>query len=88
MPVTTINDYVHITLSKNQTSGMESLVLISQKLVERMNAERREDAVNFTRPDLVRANGEKADLLAYKAKIADNLSAVSKAKGAIEWVDS
>ena len=88
MPVTTINDFVQISLAKNQTNSMESLVLISQKLVERMNAERRDDAVNFTRPDLVRANSEKGDLMAFKAKIADNLSAVSKAKGAIEWVEN
>ena len=88
MPVTTIQSYVELALAKNQTNSMESLVLISRKLVERMNAERRESAVDFNRYDLVRAKSEKASLLQFKAKIADNLSAVSKAKGAIEWIDS
>ena len=88
MPVTTINDYVQITLAKNQSNSMESLVLISQKLVERLNAEKRDVAIDFTRHDLVRPKSDKADLMAFKAKIADNLSALSKAKGAIEWVDN
>jgi galactitol-specific phosphotransferase system IIB component len=88
MAVTTINDYVQITLASNQSRGMESLVQISQKLVERMNEERRDVAVDVTRADLVEANRKKADLIAYKAKIADHLSAASKAKNAIEWVSS
>jgi hypothetical protein len=88
MPVTTINDLVQIRLAKNQTSGMESLVQISQKLVERMNEERRGQAVDFERHDMVEATRKKTDLLAYKAKVADHLSAATKAKGAIEWVST
>jgi hypothetical protein len=88
MAVTTINDLVQIRLAGQHTGGMESIVQISQKLVERMNAERRETAVDVTRADLVEANRKKGDLMAYKAKIAEHLGAASKAKSAIEWVSS
>lgn len=88
MSVTTINDLVQIRLAYNRQGDMESLVQISQKLVERMNEDRRDVAVDVTRADLVEANRKKADLLAYKAKIADHLSAASKAKNAIEWVST
>lgn len=83
-----IGDIVSTYLTQNQANSMDSLALISKKLVERMKSEKKDDAVNYTRPDLVRANSEKARLVNYKAKIADELSAVTKAKGAIDWTTS
>jgi hypothetical protein len=88
MAVSGIGDYVNIQLQKNQFNSMDSLALISKQLVERMQSERKDEAVNFSRPDLARANNEKARLVNYKAKVADELSAMTKAKGAIEWVTS
>jgi hypothetical protein len=88
MAVSGIGDYVQIQLQKNQTNSMDSIALISQKLVERIKSERKETAVDLTRPDYVRASGERGRLMAYKAKVADELSAMTKAKGAIEWASS
>lgn len=64
---------------------MDSLVLITRQLVERMQSERREVAVNYDRSDLVAANREKAKLMHFKARVADNVVAATKAKSAIEW---
>ena len=88
MAVNGIGAYVNIQLEKNQFSSMDSIALISKQLVARMQSERKDEAVNFSRPDLVRANTEKARLIEYKSKVADELSAMTKAKGAIEWAAS
>jgi len=88
MTVTGIGEYVNIQLQKNQFSSMDSIALISKRLVERMRSERKDVAVDFSRPDLVRANNEKARLMEFKTKVADELSAMTKAKGAIEWASS
>ncbi|MCD6074276.1 MAG: hypothetical protein K0Q70_1159 [Rhodospirillales bacterium] len=88
MAVSGIGEYVNIQLQKNQFSSMDSIALISKQLVARMQSERKDEAVNFSRPDLARANNEKARLMEYKTKVADELSAMTKAKGAVEWVIS
>lgn len=83
-----IGDVVAAYLNQNQANAFDSIALISKKLVERMKTERKDVAVDFTRPDLARANAEKGRLMEYKAKVADELSAMTKAKGAIEWASS
>jgi len=83
-----IGDIVNTYLTQNQSKSMDSIALISRQLVARMKSERKEVAVDFTRPDLVRANSEKARLMEYKTKVADELSAMTKAKGAVEWATS
>ena len=88
MAVNGIGEYVNIQLQKNQFSSMDSIALISKKLVERMQSERKDVAVDFTRADLARANSEKARLVEYKAKVADELTAMTKAKGAVDWAVS
>ena len=88
MAVSGIGDYVQIQLQKNQTNSMDSIALISQKLVERIKAERKDTAVDLTRPDYVRASSERGRLMGYKSKVADELSAMTKAKGAVEWAAS
>ncbi len=80
-----IGDVVSTYLVQNQTKSMDSIALISRQLVARMKSERKEVAVDFTRPDLARANSEKARLIEYKTKVADELSLMTKAKGAVEW---
>jgi hypothetical protein len=85
MQVGSINDVLSAQLSRNQSNSMESLVLITQQLVARMEDERREQAVNFERSDLVEANRKKASLLRFKSRVADNVTAATKAKSAIEW---
>jgi hypothetical protein len=85
MPIGTIIDTLSAQLSRNQYNAMENLVLITQQLVERMQAERRDEAVNYNRSDLVEATRKKAKLLRFKARVADNVAAATKAKTAIEW---
>jgi hypothetical protein len=85
MQIGSINDVLSAQLSRNQFNSMDSLVMITQRLVARMEDERREQAVNFERSDLVEANRKKAKLLRFKARVADNVTAATKAKTAIEW---
>jgi hypothetical protein len=85
MQIGSINDVLSTQLSRNQTNSMESLVLITQQLVARMEDERHDQAVNFERSDLVEANRKKAQLLRFKSRVADNVTAATKAKSAIEW---
>lgn len=85
MQIGSINDTLSAQLGRNQFSSMESLVLITQRLIECMQDERRDDAVNYSRADLYETNQKKAKLLSFKARIADNVAAAAKAKSAIEW---
>jgi len=85
MAVTNISDLVSAYLTQNQNNSMDSIALISRKLTERIQSERKDTAVDLTRPDYVRADQERGRLLAYKSKVADELSAMTKAKGAVEW---
>ncbi|MEE2760862.1 MAG: hypothetical protein VYE18_05400 [Pseudomonadota bacterium] len=85
MKIGTINDTLSAQLSRNQANSMDSLVLITRQLVERMQEERRDQAVNFDRADLVEANRDKAKLMRFKARVADNVAAATKAKSAVEW---
>ncbi len=85
MEVGSINDVLSAQLSRNQSNAMENLLLITQQLVARMEDERRDQAVNFQRSDLVEANREKSRLLRFKSRVADNVIAATKAKSAIGW---
>jgi hypothetical protein len=86
--VGTINDYVSISLGRNQEASMSSLLLITQKLVERMQSERAETAVDFNQYDLVQANREKAKLVGFKDKVASAASLLSKTSKAIENISA
>ena len=89
MPVTlgSINDVVNAQLSRNQYNSVDSIALITQKLVERHKEERADVAINFERADLVRATQGIAKMVAFKENIANNVIATVKSKEAIKWVE-
>ena len=81
-----ITDVVNAQLSRNQFNSVDSIALITQKLVERHKEERADIAINFERADLIRATKKIADMVSFKQKIADNVIATAKAAEAINWV--
>ncbi|MCH2314370.1 MAG: hypothetical protein MK411_10285 [SAR202 cluster bacterium] len=80
-----INQIVDTQLSHNQFNSMSAISLISQRLLERSKEDSADVAVNFESPAILRATREIAKMVAFKEKISDSVSAVSKAKDAINW---
>lgn len=80
-----INGIVDTQLSQNQFNSMSAISLISQRLLERSKEDSADVAVNFESPAILRATREIAKMVAFKEKISDSVSAVSKAKDAINW---
>ena len=87
MAITTdpINGIVETQLSHNQFNSMSAISLISQRLLERSKEDSADVAVDFETPAILRATREIAKMVAFKEKISDSVSAVSKAKDAINW---
>jgi len=84
-----INDLVQIRLNAGQTNLADSLVLITQQVVARVQEERADKRV-LINDDLqwVEAHREKSKLVSFKARISDNVSALTKASNALDWVES
>ncbi|SVB77542.1 uncharacterized protein METZ01_LOCUS230396 [marine metagenome] len=80
-----INGIVDTQLSHNQFNSMSAISLISQRLLERSKEDSADVAVNFESPAILRATREIAKMVAFKEKLSDSVSAVSKAKDAINW---
>ena len=80
-----INGIVDTQLSHNQFNSMSAISLISQRLLERSKEDSADVAVDFETPAILRATREIAKMVAFKEKISDSVSAVSKAKDAINW---
>ena len=80
-----INGIVDTQLSHNQFNSMSAISLISQRLLERSKEDGADEAVNFDRPEILRATRRISKMLAFKEKISDSVSAVTKAKDAINW---
>lgn len=80
-----INGIVDTQLSHNQFNSMSAISLITQRLLERSKEESADVAVNFESPAILRATREISKMVAFKEKISDSVSAVSKAKDAINW---
>ena len=87
MDITTgsINGIVDTQLSLNQFNSMSAISLISQRLLERSKEDGADEAVNFERPEILRATRRISKMLGFKEKISDSVSAVTKAKDAINW---
>ena len=87
MDITTgsINGIVDTQLSHNQFNSMSAISLISQRLLERSKEDSADVAVNFESPAILRATREISKMVAFKERISDSVSAVSKAKDAINW---
>ena len=87
MAITTgsINGIVDTQLSHNQFNSMSAISLISQRLLERSKEDSADVAVNFESPAILRATREISKMVAFKERISDSVSAVSKAKDAINW---
>ncbi len=80
-----INRIVDTQLSHNQFNSMSAISLITQRLLERSKEESADVAVNFENPAILRATREISKMVAFKERISDSVSAVSKAKDAINW---
>ena len=80
-----INGIVDTQLSHNQFNSMSAISLISQRLLERSKEDSADVAVDFETPAILRATREIAKMVAFKEKLSDSVSAVSKAKDAINW---
>ncbi|MBD47073.1 MAG: hypothetical protein CMM36_06170 [Rhodospirillaceae bacterium] len=80
-----INGIVDTQLSHNQFNSMSAISLISQRLLERSKEDSADVAVNFESPAILRATREISKMVAFKERISDSVSAVSKAKDAINW---
>ncbi len=85
--VASINDIINIRLNTNHFSGMDSLVTISERLVERMQEERPDQAVDFSDRRYHRARREVVKLSAFKEKVANNIAVTTKAKSAAGFVE-
>ena len=66
---------------------MGSLVTISERLVERVQKERPEQAVDFSDRRYYRARREVVKLSAFKEKVANTIAVTVKAKSAAEFVE-
>ena len=90
MAITTdsINGIVDTQLSQNQFNSMSAISLISQRLLERSKEDSADVAVNFESPAILRATREISKMVAFKERISDSVSAVSKAKDAINWTNT
>ncbi len=80
-----INGIVDTQLSQNQFNSMSAISLIAQRLLERSKEDSSDVAVNFESPAILRTTREIAKMVAFKERISDSVSAVSKAKDAINW---
>ncbi|NQV54786.1 MAG: hypothetical protein HQ503_02920 [Rhodospirillales bacterium] len=80
-----ITEIINAQLQGQYANSVDTIGLITEQLVARMKEEQGAQAVNFDRVDLTTANREKARLLNFKGRIANNVSAAAKAKNAIEW---
>jgi len=83
-----ITEIVNTQLARNEFNSMDSVALITQRLVERNREERADVAIDFERADYVRATQEIARMTRFKAKVADNVAAAGKARDALEWVET
>jgi len=83
-----IAEIINTQLAKNQVSGMTSLVTITERLVERLNEQKADQAVDFdSNADYRRARRKSLQLQAFKDKISDNVSAATKAKNAASFIE-
>jgi hypothetical protein len=84
-----ITEIINIQLSRNQVSGMGSLVTITERLVERLNEQRTSQAVDFdSNVDYRRSRRQIFKLQAFKDKISDSVSAATKAKNAASFIET
>lgn len=84
---TTIHDYVSIALGRNDMAAKRNLITIAQRLVERQQEERKNNEVNFDNPQMYRDRQQKAKLMAFKARVADSMSVLTKARTAIGFIE-
>ena len=85
--VTSINDIINIRLNSNNFSSMGSIVTISERLVERMQQERPDQAVDFSDRQYYEARREVVRLSSFKEKVANTIAVTAKAKNAAGFVE-
>ena len=83
-----IGDIVTAQVSRNEVTGMSSLVTITEKLVERMNERKASHAVDFkNNGDYRRGKRQIGRLLGFKDHISGNVTAASKAQNAMGFIE-
>lgn len=87
MDSVSLSQTISVALAQGEFNSQLSIVNIARQLVARAEAEKPDTAVNFREPALLRANTEKGRLLDFKARTADQLSALTKAKSGIEFIE-
>ena len=86
--MSSIGDIVNAHVSRNEVTGMSSLVTITEKLVERMNERKSSQAVDFdNNSDYRRGKREIGKLQSFKDQISNNVTVSSKAQTALSWIE-
>ena len=87
MVITTgsINGILDTQIAQNQFNSMSAISLISERLLERSKEDSPDLAVDFDRPDIRKATKTITKMVAFKEKISDSVSVITKAKDAINW---
>ena len=83
-----IGEIINTQVSQNETSGQSSIITISQQLVKRLNEQKANTAVDFeNNGELIRTRQKIARLQNFKNRISDNVSAATKAKNAVSFIE-
>ena len=86
--MSTIGDIVNAQVSRNEMTGMSSLVTITEKLVERMNEQKASRAVNFEdNGEYRRSKRRIGRLQSFKDQISSSVTAASKAQTALGFIE-
>ena len=86
--MSSIGDIVNAHVSRNEVTGMSSLVTITEKLVERMNERKSAQVVDFdNNSDYRRSKREIGKLLSFKDQISNNVTVSSKAQSALGGIE-
>ena len=80
-----INNILDTQIAQNQFNSMSAISLISQRLLEQSKENSPELAVDFEKPDIRKATKAITKMVAFKEKISDSVSVITKAKDAINW---
>jgi hypothetical protein len=86
--MSSISDIVNAQVSRNEMTGMSSLVTITEKLVERMNKQQASHAIDFeNNGDYRRGKRQIGKLQSFKDQISGSVTAASKAQSALGFIE-
>ena len=86
--MSSVSDIVNAQISRNEVTGMSSLVNITEKLVQRMNEQKASQAVDFeSNSGYRRGKRQIGRLLSFKDQISDSVTGASKAQHAMGFIE-